>query len=279
MTACEMNLNCVAMIATMDVPPYGMPLHHPQQQQHQWPDRMATMMCSRITARVEEMLKGSRLSRCTNQHIALIRPEVDFVNVDDQLLGSGSFSQVTAVTTRDGSRYALKHLKRSLMNRQDEFQLAAAELACEAHILSSLYHPNILKIRGWAENGIASFENGQHNSFFLMLDLLDETLNQRIDRWRDEQENDDFTIMTPIFTQASTTPSQQQPFWRRAMRSPNAFQTSMVQQQLQQHADHMRYQALYLHKVRIMKEIASAMDYIHSNGIIFRGKVSRTTFE
>lgn len=254
--------------------PYPLPLPLPQhqQQQQQWPDRMANVMCNQITARVEEMLKGSRLNRNTNQHIALIRPEFDFVSVDGKPLGSGSFSQVTAVTTRDGRRYALKHLKRSLMDRQEEFQLAAAELACEAHILSSLDHPNILKIKGWAENGIASFENGKHNSFFLMLDLLDETLNQRIERWRDEQEHYDLNSMAPVMA-----PQHQQPsFWRRRVsRSPDAFNTVMVQQQLQQHADHMRYQALYLDKIRIMKEIASALDYIHSNGIIFRGKKER----
>ncbi|KAG7352539.1 serine/threonine protein kinase [Nitzschia inconspicua] len=246
---------------------FSLPLHqeHQRSQQPHWPNRMATVMCAKITARVEEMLKGSRLKRSTNQHIALIRPEIDFVNVDDKVLGSGSFSQVTAVTTRDGRRYALKHLKRSLMDRQDEFQLAAAELACEAHILSSLDHPNILKIKGWAENGIASFETGQHNSFFLMLDLLDETLNQRIERWRDEQEHHDFTSMTtPIMTQ------QQPSFWRRVMRCPNAYQTALVQKQLERNTDQLYHQTLYLDKLRIVKEIASAIAYIHSNGIIFR---------
>jgi hypothetical protein len=250
--------------------PYPSPFQEDEQKNQTWPERMAHVMCTKITERVEEMLQGSRLNRNMNHHIALIQPDIDFVSVDDKVLGSGSFSQVRVVTTRDGRRYALKHLKRSLMERQDEFVLAAAELAVEAHMLSSSLsnHPFILKIRGWAANGIASFENGQHNSFFLMLDLLDETLNQRIDRWRDDQEHYDLNSLSPIVTPQQ----QQQPFWRRMMRSPNAFNTALVQQQLQLHAAHVRYQALYLDKVRIMKEIASALDYIHSNGIIFRGK-------
>jgi hypothetical protein len=249
--------------------PYPLPFQQEEQLNHSWPARMANALCTKITTRVEEMLHGSRLNRNLNHSIALIRPEIDFVNVDEKVLGSGSFSQVRVVTTCDGSRYALKHLKRSLMDRQDEFVLAAAELAVEAHMLSSSLstHPFILKIRGWAANGIASFEDGQHNSFFLMLDLLDETLNQRIERWRDEQEHYDFTNLSPTVTR-----QQQQPLWRRMIRSPNAFNTATLQQQLQQHASHVRYQTLYLDKVRIVKEIASALDCVHSNRIIFRGK-------
>jgi hypothetical protein len=50
----------------------------------------------------------------------------DFFSID-QVVGSGAFSQVSAVTTQDGRRFACKHLKQSLMDRPDEFELAAAE--------------------------------------------------------------------------------------------------------------------------------------------------------
>ena len=104
------------------------------------------------------------------------------------MLGSGAFSQVSAVTVRGrnenhnntpgggGVMYACKHLQRKLLEDEEaatatsepfftaaaaaatrttsnEFQLAAAELAYEAHLLSSFDHPHIIKIRGWTENG------------------------------------------------------------------------------------------------------------------------------
>eukprot|EP00539_Tryblionella_compressa_P014541 CAMPEP_0178830112 /NCGR_PEP_ID=MMETSP0746-20121128/8741_1 /TAXON_ID=913974 /ORGANISM="Nitzschia punctata, Strain CCMP561" /LENGTH=482 /DNA_ID=CAMNT_0020492241 /DNA_START=130 /DNA_END=1578 /DNA_ORIENTATION=- len=207
---------------------------------YRWPDRFAKLVTAQVHQQVNDMLSGSRLTR-NNNNIQLVRPG-DIFSVD-QVVGSGAFSQVSAVTTKDGRRYACKHLKQSLMERPEEFQLAAAELACEAHILSSFDHPNILKIRGWAENGIASFEEGQHNSFFLMLDLLDETLNQRIDRWRAEQQQ---------YNLASSTLNHN---------NNNVMQHIM---------EHMRYQNLYLQKIRVMSQIASALEYIHSNGVIFR---------
>jgi serine/threonine protein kinase len=213
--------------------------HHPRESAATWPDRIARKITDNVQYKVQQMLSGTRLVRNTHQHIQLLRSE-DFVNIG-RVVGSGSFSQVSEVTLRDGRKYALKALKQSLTKTPDEFSLAASELAYEAHMLSSLDHPNILKIRGWAENGISSLENGQHNSFFLCLDLLDETLNQRIDRWRDLQEQRDFELYH-----------------------------HQNQHQLQQYQDHMHYQTLYMEKISIMKQIASALEYIHSMGIIFR---------
>jgi serine/threonine protein kinase len=101
-----------------------------------------------------------------------------------------------------------------------------------------------------------------------MLDLLDETLNQRIERWRSEQEQHD---LSGIMVAAATTFQQQQqqaPVWRRSsFREPNLPSDTLVDEQ---QMDHLRYQTLYLEKIRVMSEIASALDYIHSHGVIFR---------
>ena len=130
------------------------------------------------------MLSQSRRTRNTNNTIRLIQPH-DILRVD-RVLGSGAFSQVSAVTVRGtnenhnhtpggGVVYACKQLQRKLLEDEEaatatsepfftaaaaatsttsqEFQLAAAELAYEAHLLSSFDHPHIIKIRGWTENG------------------------------------------------------------------------------------------------------------------------------
>lgn len=249
------------------------------QPSQQWPVRMAKMLTDKIQQQVQDTLQRSHHNR--RQPINLVRASIDLYSID-QLVGSGAFSNVKAVTAKDGCRYAMKYLKPSLMDRTDEFTLAAVELAYEAHILSSLDHPNILKIRGWAENGIASFENGRHDSFFLILDLLDETLNNRIERYRDEQEHLDFTspntstiLMTnSLSVHVPLEQRQQEDLLLRRLGKPHddLNQAMLLQHQQEQYSAHICYQTLYLEKIQIMKQIASALNYIHSNGIIFRGK-------
>ncbi len=223
---------------------------------YRWPQRFAKHISDQVHRQVQHMLGESRLTRNNDNDIQLIKSDEIFSI--DRVLGSGAFSQVSAVTTKDGRRYACKHLQQKLMEKPEDFQLAAAELAFEAHILSSFDHPNILKIRGWAANGIASFESGTHDSFFLMLDLLNETLDQRIIRWRDQQLN---------FIQNETNSICSLPnlILDDNMTNDNAFyhHNEITDRTLRQ-------QTLYLEKIRIMSEIASALDYIHSQGVVFR---------
>jgi serine/threonine protein kinase len=182
----------------------------------QWPAHMAHRVTDSIHSQVRNMLGKSRLVR-KSQGIRLLNP-ADFVH--RRVLGTGAFSQVSSVQVGNET-LACKHLKPELMKQPEQFRTAAAELAYEAHMLSSLDHPHILKIRGWAENGIASFDAGRHDSFFLLLDVLDETLDQRIQRWGGN--------------------------------SPDA-NSNMV----------------LLDKIRVLNEIASALHYVHEQGIVFR---------
>jgi serine/threonine protein kinase len=103
-------------------------------------------------------------------------------------------------------RYAMKHLRRDLLVKQSrrrrasteaeitagdaelpmnqQFQLAAADLVVEALYLTRLSHAHILKVRGLARGGTAAFANGRYDSYFLILDKLSQTLDQRIRHWR-----------------------------------------------------------------------------------------------
>lgn len=168
------------------------------------------------------MLLNSRLVRKTDGIQFLHSSDIADVH---RVLGAGAFSQVSQVRTRhNGQVYACKNLKRDLMSDTKGFVTAATELAYEAHMLSSFCHPNIIKIRGWAANGIASFEEGRHDSFFLLLDLLEETLDQRIDRWNFE---------------------------------------------LRPHATLQR-RCRVIEKINVLQQIASALAYIHSQGVVYR---------
>jgi serine/threonine protein kinase len=94
------------------------------------------------------------------------------------------------------SKYALKCLRPELLAKPKPkiFLEAAADLVIEAQYLSKLNHPNILKARGLASGWETAFANGEYDSFFLLVDRLEETLNQRIKRWRRGELSDRNTI-------------------------------------------------------------------------------------
>lgn len=194
-----------------------------------WPQHIAMSIAGEIHDGVSDMLSQSRLMRQTNG-IQLMRRD-DFALLD--LIGEGAFSQVRRVVTRNGQHYACKQLKLSLMSRPDSFKTAATELAYEAHMLSSFDHPHILKIRGWTWNGISSFEDGRHDSFFLLLDILDETLEQRIEHWIHQDQ-----------------------------------QLRISSQQIMYKNNVLQHQ--YREKLQALTDIALALDYIHKRGVIFR---------
>jgi len=82
---------------------------------------------------------------------------------------------------REGSaRYAVKQLKSSLS--MEQFGEAVIDMAMEAKFLAVLSHPNIVKMRG--TGGIPC-----HPKYFLVLDRLYDTLEQKIDHWIEEKKS------------------------------------------------------------------------------------------
>ena len=228
---------------------------------YRWPEEFAKNMADMIHQQVCDMLSQSRLQRLDNG-IQLVRRE-DIVRTDS-VLGLGAFSQVSSVTAKDGRQYACKHLKRKLMEQPENFRLAAAEMACEAHMLASFDHPHILKIRGWAYNGIASFEDGFHDSFFLLLDQLDETLDQRIDRWRAEVEQQAACSIIAHGTHAGIGT-----LWRRLRHHP-ASPESVLTADEESHHLNITTQLHCIEKLEVMQGVASALEYLHERGVVFR---------
>ena len=219
-----------------------------------WPEPAARRMADSVHKEVRDMVAHSRLTRKT-EGIALVRRSQLDVGV---LLGRGAFSEVhevRLVNDPERRKYAMKHLKFKLMSQPENFRLAAAELAVEAHMLASFDHPNILKIRGWAANGVASFAEGGHDSFFLILDALQETLDQRICRWETQEE---------VFKQNHAAMHCSIGFldvWKRLSQPHETVRTFMHEP---------AYQQLFLEKLGVCAEIACALNYLHERGVIFR---------
>jgi serine/threonine protein kinase len=223
-------------------------------------------MTDRIHAEVKTMVANSRLIR-KSEGIALVHRSELHVG---ELLGRGAFSEVHEVRVLSNhgcereKRYAMKHLKAKLLSQSENFRLAAAELAVEAHMLASFDHPNVMKIRGWAANGVASFTDGRHDSFFLLLDRLDETLDQRVSIWQKQaaaqssQHGLTGNLVTDLWRRFSIAPVNEDP------------DLQQHQQNLEQHEQQQAAESQQLEKLGICVEIASALAYLHGKGVIFR---------
>ncbi|KAL3805957.1 hypothetical protein ACHAW5_002493 [Stephanodiscus triporus] len=78
---------------------------------------------------------------------------------------------------------AMKCLRPQIRSNADEFHVAIEDLVHETAMLASLDHPNIIKIHGRA-GGRESNSLRLRDDFFILLDRLTETLEERMHRWK-----------------------------------------------------------------------------------------------
>jgi len=81
----------------------------------------------------------------------------------------------------DEARYAIKTLRSDISSDQMDLCQALADLNVETRILSSIDHPNIIKLRAIGTG--PRF----HQNYFLVLDRLYDTLEARMKTWRHEK--------------------------------------------------------------------------------------------
>ena len=84
------------------------------------------------------------------------------------------------------ARYAVKYLRKHIVADRETFILAAKDIALEAKLLCSVFHPNIIKLRGVCSEGEMGFRARTPNGFFLILDRLEGTLEDRINEWKND---------------------------------------------------------------------------------------------
>lgn len=139
--------------------------------------------------KIEEYESASKLIKPAR------RGSVDKLCWDDielgRLLDKGSFSCVYEATLRrdrvdPAPLYAVKCLRENVTEQEDTFVSGAVDLALEATILAKLMHPNIIRLYG-SKSGCISESFRHERGFFLVLDLLVDTLDKRLARWRKEK--------------------------------------------------------------------------------------------
>ena len=87
---------------------------------------------------------------------------------------------------------AMKCLRPKIRSDIDQFTIGAEDLVHETAILANLSHPNIIKLHGRSSGNLTdSFKT--NDSYFILLDKLNETLLDRISTWKKKKK---FTIIT-----------------------------------------------------------------------------------
>lgn len=210
--------------------------------------RYATRVC-------EEMTKRSNLISDVEDVVPPFEREEIIPNLGD-LLGKGGFNNVYELTRIDllsastnnnveklrsrlansKEKLAVKFLCDEAMNNADEFCNGAADLLMEAKYLSALAkhpHPGLIKLHGIAAAGAEGFSSGLKGGYFLIVDRLTDTLDRRIDVWREVRR-------------------------RRMKDTSNAVNRKLLK-------------ALYFQRIMVAYDIASALKHLHKLEIVFRG--------
>lgn len=102
------------------------------------------------------------------------------------LLGQGVYTNVhLVVDVQSKQKYALKCLDPQRISTAQELVDAATDLAREAALLSKLeHHENIIRLRGVSSTSLSQSYQEDGDGFFFLMDVLEETLKDRLTRWR-----------------------------------------------------------------------------------------------
>ncbi|KAI2502447.1 protein kinase [Fragilaria crotonensis] len=135
----------------------------------------------------------------------------------------------------ESSRFAIKFLSKESLQDPDRFCTGAADLVVEAKFLASLEHPNIVKLRGMAAAGTSGFATCRQQGYFLILDRLQCTLDDKLEEWMEIEK-----------------------------RAAGSLQRKLLDRSGKKH------QQFLADRLKVALDVASALTYLHSNNIIFR---------
>jgi serine/threonine protein kinase len=151
-------------------------------------------------------------------------------------------------------KLAVKFLSDDAMYSSEEFCNGAADLLMEAKYLTALSahpHPALIQLHGVCAAGPGGFATPERAGFFLVIDRLYDTLDRRIDVWKELERR----------KTAAQTPTPTAPAAPTTSKTPTASQTPVV---------HFHLQALFLQRLMVAQDIASALRHLHKLDIIFR---------
>jgi len=165
---------------------------------------------------------------------------------DDGTTGTNPIAS-TQNQLREG-QYCLKHLSSDTMSNPTKFKTGAVDLVIESTFLSCLDHPHIIKLRGVTCAGPMGFATGRPSGYFLIMDRVYDTLEDRIRAWSSDHIVKDNSARSDSSSGGS----------RRLLKN------MMEKMTFGKSRDSL------VERMKIAPEISSALSYLHRKGIIFR---------
>ena len=161
--------------------------------------------------------------------------------------------EATAKSVMCGGKYVMKCLKDKLEESDDEylFHCAAQDIAFEAEMLAALSHPNIVKLHSVVDSQHNAFLDGA-SSFFVILERLESTLADKIEDWANS------------FNPSRSFKSLRSSFSSRVVDKVDAENKASTTS-----VDDGSGRSLGS-RLRVAASLASAVDYLHSQGVIYR---------
>jgi len=115
-----------------------------------------------------------------------VKPRKNFRRRATDLSGSVCLGTQNRVSSKPKERkvvLAMKCLRPQIRSDAEQFMIGVEDLVHETAMLASLDHPHIVKIHGRASGGCVSNSFRLSDGFFILLDRLKDTLDDRIQRW------------------------------------------------------------------------------------------------
>ena len=137
----------------------------------------------------------------------------------------------------EGQQFVIKCLKPELKSMKKLFAQGLLDLTIETKILSALRHPNIIKICGSAKYSVF------HHDYFIVLERLNCTLQDKFELWKDENHN-----------------------------------RSFLRKMLHRKSTKIKKAACFRNKLGIFRELSSAISYIHSHRYVITSSQKQCCF-
>jgi serine/threonine protein kinase len=209
----------------------------------------------------------------------------------ESLLGKGSFSKVFKVqldssgnnedkstsfmrrrsSSSEGGnnqhpykRYALKCLNAKRMTSMGALVMATTDLVYESCILAQLDHENIIRLEGVASEGFYnSYVNGKGGGFYILLEMLKETLDTRLQRWRTKYRSKR-NVNADVTTAGDESINGSMLIKTKSLTPRSSLSSSTSTREI------MAYVEFENRVPGVSMGVASALRYLHSKGIILR---------